>query len=138
MAPLHCACSTSRVGFDQAAASVSRHTRKARARASARRHLDDAAVQQQVRDARAALFEQALGALAGGLTDAVATLVRNLDAEQSGVQVRAAVALLDQAIKARESEELAQRVADLEAALKDAAADPPADLANHRRRRARR
>lgn len=57
-------------------------------RTTAWRRLADPAVQQQVRAARASLFEQALGTLAGGLTGAVAALVRNLDAEQPSVQVR--------------------------------------------------
>jgi hypothetical protein len=87
---------------------------------TAYRRLGDPAVQAQVRTARADLFARVVGQLTGSLTAAVDTLVRNLDADQPSVQVRAAVALLDHAVKLRDSEELERRVAALELLL-----DPP-------------
>ncbi len=81
------------------------------------RRLADADTQQQVRDARAALFASVVGQVTAALTAAVATLVRNLEAEQPAVQVRAAATVLDQVVKLRASEELERRVAALEAVL---------------------
>ena len=81
------------------------------------RRLAEPAVQRQIRDLRTAMLDRDVGRLADATTAAVDTLVRNLGAESEGVQVRAAVALLDQAVKLRESDELARRVAELEAML---------------------
>ena len=81
------------------------------------RRLAEPAVQRQIRDLRTAMLDRAVGKLADATAAAVDTLVDNLEAEGEGVQVRAAVAILDQAVKLRESEELARRVFELEAAL---------------------
>ena len=84
---------------------------------TAYRRLADPHVQRQIREARAALFARALGLLSDALAAAVETLVRNLHADQPTVQVRAAMALLDQAAKLRASDEVERRVAELEAAV---------------------
>ena len=81
---------------------------------TAYRRLAEPHTKQQIQDVRAVLFTRAVGRLADGMDAAVATLVRNLAAPSPSVQVRAAVALLEQAVKLRTSEELAQRVAALE------------------------
>jgi phage terminase small subunit len=84
---------------------------------TAHRRLEDLDIQRRIRETRAAMFERAVGALADAVSAAVQTLVGCLDAEADTTRVRAAVAILDHAVKWRESEELAQRVAELEAAL---------------------
>ena len=81
---------------------------------TAYRRLAEPHTKQQIQDVRAVLFTRAVGRLADGMDAAVATLVRNLSDAPPSVQVRAAVALLEQAVKLRTSEELAQRVAALE------------------------
>ncbi len=83
------------------------------------RRLEDAETQQQIRDARAAVFASVVGQVTAGMTAAVETLLRNLAAEQPAVQVRAAATLLDQVVKLRASEDLERRVAELEAVQGD-------------------
>ena len=63
------------------------------------------------------MYARAVGKLADAMDAAVETLVRNLTAEPPSVQVRAAVALLELAMKLRSSVELERRVAELEAAV---------------------
>ena len=58
---------------------------------------------------------QALGEVQGATAEAVATLRRLLKAKLEGVQLRAAVEILANAIKARDSVELEDRLAALEA-----------------------
>ena len=82
---------------------------------TAYRRLADPTFAHRLAAVRAAMLTRTAGTLAQATTAAVATLVRNLEADTAAVQVRAAVALLDQAVKLRESEELARRVAELEA-----------------------
>ena len=84
---------------------------------SAWRRLEDLNTRRQVRALRAAMVERAVGQLAAAMTQAVAALVESLGADNEAVRVRAAVAILDQAVRLRESEELERRVAELEALL---------------------
>ena len=84
---------------------------------TAYRRLKEPQTQQQIREVRAALLDRAVGKLADSMDAAVATLVRNLTAAPPSVQVRAAVALLEQGVKLRTSVELEQRVAAAETAV---------------------
>ncbi len=84
---------------------------------TAYRRLKEPHVQQQLREVRAALHDRAVGRLADSLDAAVATLVRDLEASSPSVQVRAAVAILEQGVKLRTSVELERRVAAAEAAV---------------------
>ena len=103
-----------------AGASVAEAAKQARiSERTAYRRLAEPQTQQQIRALRAAALDRAVGQLSESLTAAVATLVRNLDAEQSSVQVRAAVALLEQSRKLRASEELERRLAAAEADVAD-------------------
>ena len=69
-------------------------------------------------DAKQAAFEESLESLRKCATEAIATLKRNLTAEESAVQVRAASILLSNAIQVHKIEQLEQRIAELEEALK--------------------
>ena len=69
----------------------------------------------RLRDARRAVVEGAIGRLQQAATEAVATLQRNLTCGTPSVEVRAATAILDQAIKAVELFDLVERVEQLEA-----------------------
>ncbi len=89
------------------------------------RRLNDPAVRQQVRDARAALIDHTVSRLAAASMGAAATLVALLDAESEPVRLRAAVAILEQTVKLRDSEELERRLAALEAALAREESDEP-------------
>ncbi len=73
----------------------------------------------RLRDARRALVEGAIGRLQQSATEAVETLRRNLSCGTPSVEVRAATAILDQAVKAVELFDLAERVEQLEARLGD-------------------
>jgi len=84
---------------------------------TAHRRLEDAEVQQRIRETRAQMYERAVGQLADALTAAVATLVQSLGAENEAVRVRAATAVLDWSMKLREHADLAERIAHLEARL---------------------
>ncbi len=84
---------------------------------TAYRRLQEPQVKQQIREIRAEVVTRAVGKLADSMDAAVATLVRNLAAESPSVQVRAAVAILEQGVKLRSSVELEQRVAEAEAAV---------------------
>jgi hypothetical protein len=75
----------------------------------------------RLRDARRAIVEGAIGRLQQAATDAVETLRRNLTCGTPSVEVRAATAILDQAVKAVELFDLAERVEHLEARLGDGA-----------------
>ena len=81
---------------------------------TAYRRLAEPHTKQQIQDVRAVLFTRAGGRLADVMDAAVATLVQNLSYAPPSVQVRVPVALLEQALKLRTSEELAQPVAALE------------------------
>jgi hypothetical protein len=71
----------------------------------------------RLRDARRAFVEGAIGRLQAAATEAVDTLRRNLTCGTPSVEVRAATAILDQAVKAVELFDLAERVEQLEAGL---------------------
>src|SRR5215213_4934252 len=74
----------------------------------------------RLRDARRAVVEGAIGRLQQAATEAVTTLQRNLTCGTPSVEVRAATAILDQAIKAIELFDVVERVEHLEARLGDA------------------
>jgi hypothetical protein len=73
----------------------------------------------RLRDARRAVVEGAIGHLQQAATEAVDTLRRNLTCGTPSVEVRAATAILDQAVKAIELFDLAERVDQFEARLGD-------------------
>jgi hypothetical protein len=75
----------------------------------------------KLRDARRAVVEGAIGRLQQAATEAVSTLQRNLTCGTPSVEVRAATAILDQAIKAVELFDVIERVEHLEARLGDGA-----------------
>lgn len=69
------------------------------------------------RDARRRVVEAALAGLQQAAGEAVGALRKNLTCGQAGTEVRAAVAILEQAVKATELLELEERIARLEEAL---------------------
>jgi len=75
----------------------------------------------KLRDARRAVVEGAIGRLQAAATEAVDTLRRSLTCGIPSVEVRAATVILDQAIRAVELFDLAERVEHLEARLGDVA-----------------
>lgn len=81
------------------------------------RWLQEPEFQRQYREARRTVFEGTLLRLQHVAGEAVETLQRNLRAKNPAVEVRAALGILDQAVKAAELYELQQRVAKLEARL---------------------
>ena len=70
--------------------------------------------QSAYRAARRQVVEAAVGRLQQASSEAVATLERNLTCDQASVEVRAAVAILDQSIKAVEILDMEERLAELE------------------------
>jgi hypothetical protein len=70
-----------------------------------------------VREARRRALEQAMGALSAATAEAVETLRACLGAEGEAVRVRAAVAILDHALRGAETQDLEERIAALETAL---------------------
>jgi len=70
-----------------------------------------------VREARRRALEQALGALSAATAEAVETLHAMLGAEGEAVRVRAAVAILEHALRGAEVTDLEERIAALESAL---------------------
>lgn len=82
---------------------------------TAHRRLEDPGFRRTVADARARLIESACGQLAEASTAAVSTLRALLDAEGENVRLGAARAVLELGAKLRESVELEQRIAALEA-----------------------
>ena len=71
----------------------------------------------RLRDARRAVVEGAIGRLQQAATEAVTTLQRNLTCGTPVVEVRAATAILDQAIRAVELFDVVERVEQLESRL---------------------
>jgi hypothetical protein len=71
----------------------------------------------ELRDARRAVVEGAIGRLQQAATEAVDTLRKNLSCGTPSVEVRAATAILDQAVKAVELFDLAERIEHFEARL---------------------
>jgi hypothetical protein len=83
---------------------------------TAARRWADPAFRQRVSHMRGELVGQALGKMADGMTDAATKLRELLAAESESVRLGAARALLELAVKLRESTELEQRSAALEQA----------------------
>jgi hypothetical protein len=81
------------------------------------RWTQQADVRARLRDARRAVVEGAIGRLQQTATEAVETLRRNLTCGTPSVEVRAATAILEQAIKAVELFDVVERVEQLEARL---------------------
>lgn len=81
------------------------------------RWLQDPAFAAAVREARRRTLEQALGTLSAATAEAVETLRACLGAEGEAVRVRAAVAILEHALRGGEVSDLEERIAALEAAL---------------------
>jgi len=75
----------------------------------------------KLRDARRTVVEGAIGHLQQAAVEAVETLRRSLTCGTPSVEVRAATVILDQAIRAVELFDLAERVEHLEARLGEAA-----------------
>lgn len=80
------------------------------------RWLQQGAFRTRYRAARAQVVESAIGSLQRAATKAVAALERNLECGQPSVEVSAARAILDNAVRAFELLDLAERVEALEAA----------------------
>lgn len=80
------------------------------------RWLEDEDFRREVDDARTTLLRLAVGRLAAASTQAVDTLVDALTTEKGQARVQAARTLLDACLKLRESLELEERIAALEAA----------------------
>lgn len=80
------------------------------------RRLEDPDFKSALADARRALLSQALGRLADGTTEAAEALRRNLKCGLPSVEVVAAKAILAEVRAAIELDDLAGRVAALEAA----------------------
>jgi hypothetical protein len=78
------------------------------------RRLQDPGFRQQINEVRATLVERAAGRLAGGMTAAAATLTKLLTARSETVRLGSARALLELAVKIRESVELESRILALE------------------------
>jgi hypothetical protein len=81
------------------------------------RRLDDTAFRWRVTHTRASFVSQTVGLLADAMTDAARTLRDLLTADSDAVRLGAARAILDAGVRLRESEELAERIAVLEAHL---------------------
>lgn len=79
------------------------------------RWLDDPDFRQEVDDTRTTLLRLAVGRLAAASTLAVDALVDSLTSERGQARVLAARTLLDACLKLRESLELEERIAALEA-----------------------
>ena len=83
------------------------------------RWMKDPDFKSRLRDARRAVVEGAIGRLQQAATEAVATLQRNLTCGTPSVEVRAAATIFDQAIKAVELFDIAERIEQLETRLGD-------------------
>ena len=83
------------------------------------RRLADAGFQSRLSEARASMLSRAVGQLAELTAAATKTLRASLEAESEGVRLRAAVAIFEQVVKLRASEDLERRLAALERARQD-------------------
>jgi AcrR family transcriptional regulator len=81
------------------------------------RRLKDEAFLRQVAETRSGMVKAAVGQLVQASTDAVATLRGLLKAQSETVQLGAARSILELGAKLRESSELEERLAALEAAV---------------------
>lgn len=84
-----------------------------------RRWMTDPTFAARVAELRAELLGRTVGALVDASLDAVATLRACLTAKSEAIRVRAATALLNALVVVRESVDLEQRLAALEAADRD-------------------
>jgi hypothetical protein len=80
-----------------------------------RRWLDDPDFRAEVHKLRSNLLGQTVGALVDAAIEAVATLRASLTADSEPVRVRAAVAILSSVVTIRETADLEERIAALEA-----------------------
>ena len=80
------------------------------------RRMQEPAFRQEVTNVRTMMISQAVGLLADAATDAVWTLRELLNSESDTVRLGAARAILEAGPRLRESDELASRIAALEAA----------------------
>ena len=80
------------------------------------RWLQEPAFQAANREGRRLLVERALGELQQATSEAVKALSRNLTAEKSSDQIKAAIAILDISVKAIEWADFEQRLEELERA----------------------
>jgi hypothetical protein len=78
------------------------------------------------REARRRIVETAIGRLQQAAGKAVDTLERNLGCGHAGNEIRAALGVLDHAVKAIELLDLVERVDELERLMKESRADDPA------------
>jgi transposase-like protein len=78
------------------------------------RWLKQSAFQAEYRAERRRFMERAVGALQAASTKAVEALVRNLDSGVASVEVRAASAILDRALKGIELYDIIERLEALE------------------------
>ena len=81
------------------------------------RWMKESEFKANLRAARRAVVEGAIGRLQQSATEAVNALQRNLSCGTPSVEVRAATAILDQTIKAVELFDMVERVEQLEARL---------------------
>lgn len=81
------------------------------------RRLRDGAFAARVAELRGTMVRTAAGRLADSMSEAADVLRKLLASGSEGIQLRASVALLDQAVKVTELFELQQRVAELERRL---------------------
>ena len=88
--------------------------------ATLRRWLRRPDFQSAYRAARRAVVEAAIGRLQQASGRAVACLCKNLECGNAGVEVRAALGILDQALQAVELMDLEQRLAMLECRVAEA------------------
>ena len=82
--------------------------------------------------ARNDVLEQTLSLLHKATGGAVAALIRNLKCGNPGVEVRAAVAVLDQTFKARELLEMEKRLQYVEEVLERSAKETPSGRSTNR------
>jgi hypothetical protein len=80
-----------------------------------RRWLRDAEFKAAYRAARRQVVEQSIAALQAATTEAVATLRRNLQAKSPHAQIRAAMGILDHAVRAVDLVDVMERLEKLEA-----------------------
>ena len=88
------------------------------------RRLNDGVFRQRVAEARSEMLSRAVGTLARVSTAAAVTLAQLLKAEAESVRLGAARSVLEMAVKFHETEQLEQRIAQLE---EQAAASTPGE-----------
>jgi hypothetical protein len=91
------------------------------------RRLKQPEFQQQVREARAALIDQALDKLTVASTEAADTLRELLKCAEPKVRLGAARTVIELGLKLRDAAEVEERIAQLEAALNAAPEEQNAD-----------